>query len=143
MRKDSTYFHPVEAAGTMPRMNWVTTTRQVRWILRDPDTGRENRSIDWDFRVGELEKIRIRNLRHAAHAMQHPIHIHGQRFLVLSRNGEPEENLVWKDTTIIPVGTTATILLELTNPGTWMIHCHIAEHLDAGMQMTFEVEPDS
>ncbi|MDP2498971.1 MAG: multicopper oxidase domain-containing protein [Candidatus Palauibacterales bacterium] len=143
VRKDSTYFHPVEAAGTMPRMNWVTTTRQVRWILRDPDTGRENRGIEWDFRVGELEKIRIRNLRHATHAMQHPIHIHGQRFLVLSRNGEPEENLVWKDTTIIPVGTTATILLELTNPGTWMIHCHIAEHLDAGMQMTFEVEPNS
>jgi len=143
MRRDSIYFHPVEAAGTMPRMNWVTTTRQVRWILRDPDTGRENRSIDWDFRVGELRKIRIRNLRHAAHAMQHPIHIHGQRFLVLSRNGDPEENLVWKDTTIIPVGTTATILLELTNPGTWMIHCHIAEHLDAGMQMTFEVEPNS
>lgn len=143
MRKDSIYFHPVEAAGTMPRMNWVTTTRQVRWILRDPDTGRENLGIDWDFRVGELEKIRIRNVRHAAHAMQHPIHIHGQRFLVLSRNGDPEENLVWKDTTIIPAGTTATILLELTNPGTWMIHCHISEHLDAGMQMTFEVEPNS
>jgi FtsP/CotA-like multicopper oxidase with cupredoxin domain len=141
MRKDSIYFHPVEMSGTMPRMNWVATSGEVRWILRDPATGAENMAIDWRFRVGDVVRLRLRNLRHAAHAMQHPIHIHGQRFLVLSRNGRPAEDLVWKDTTIVPVGTTATLLLELTNPGEWMIHCHIAEHLDSGMRMTFTVDP--
>jgi len=36
--------------------------------------------------------------------MAHPIHLHGQRFLVLARNGVPSERLVWKDTAIVPVG---------------------------------------
>jgi FtsP/CotA-like multicopper oxidase with cupredoxin domain len=141
VRKDSVYFHPVEAAGTMARMNWVTTSDQVRWILRDPDTGAENMGIDWSFRVGEVVKIRLRNRRDALHAMQHPIHLHGQRFLVLSRNGRRNDNLVWKDTALVPAGTTATLLLELTNPGEWMVHCHVSEHLGSGMKATFEVEP--
>jgi hypothetical protein len=31
------------------------------------------------------------------------------------------------------------ILLDLTNPGRWMVHCHIAEHLSAHMMMAFTV----
>ena len=139
VRMDSLYFNPVEWSGTMPEMNWIATTREVKWVLREPATGRENMDIDWRFRVGDVVKIRLTNDRYAAHAMQHPIHIHGQRFLVLSVNGVPNENLVWKDTVLLPVGTTAELLLELTNPGRWMLHCHVAEHLEAGMMMVFEV----
>jgi len=40
----------------------------------------------------------------------------------------------------LPVGVTADILLELSNPGLWMLHCHIAEHLEAGMMMVFTVQ---
>jgi suppressor of ftsI len=29
----------------------------------------------------------------------------------------------------------------MANPGRWMIHCHIAEHLGAGMMGVFSVEP--
>ena len=32
------------------------------------------------------------------------------------------------------------ILLELSNPGRWMVHCHIAEHLESGMKFVFDVE---
>ena len=85
-------------------------------------------------------KVRLHNGRRVLHAMQHPIHIHGQRFLVLMVNGIPNRNLVWKDTMMLPVGTTAEILLELSNPGIWMLHCHIAEHLEAGMMMVFTVQ---
>lgn len=139
MRFDSTYFHPVEWAGTMPMMNWASTPNQVRWILRDPATGNEDMDIDWQFRVGDVVKIRLANLREAFHAMSHPIHIHGQRFLILEENGVANDNLVWKDTMLLPVGSTADILLELTNPGRWMLHCHIAEHLESGMMMAFTV----
>ena len=52
MQLDSIYFAPVEWSGTMPMMNWASTGRQVRWILRDPATGRENMDIDWRFRRG-------------------------------------------------------------------------------------------
>ena len=144
MQLDRVYFHPIEWMGTMPMMNWLTTAGQARWILRD-GSGRENGAIDWSFRVGQVVKIRLRNDRDAVHAMQHPFHIHGQRFLVLAHNGEPNSNLVWKDTVLLPVGTETDILLELSNPGRWMAHCHIAEHLEAGMKMTMTVtgEPDS
>ena len=138
---DSSFFNPVEWSGTMPRMNWVTTTDQVQWILRDEDTGHENLDIDWSFRLGDRVKIRLRNDRTAVHAMQHPIHLHGQRFLVLAQDGVANDNLVWKDTTLVPVGSTADILLELSNPGRWMLHCHIAEHLESGMSLVFDVSP--
>ncbi|HUG31145.1 MAG TPA: multicopper oxidase domain-containing protein [Candidatus Limnocylindria bacterium] len=140
MQADSAFFPAVEWDGTMPMMNWASTTRQVEWILRDPDTGAENMEIDWRFRVGDVVKVRVQNDRFVLHGMQHPIHIHGQRFLVLSRNGIAEENLGWKDTFLLPVGETADILLEITNPGRWMLHCHIAEHIEAGMHAVFEVE---
>ena len=138
---DSSFFNPVEWSGTMPRMNWVTTTDQVRWILRDEETGYENLDIDWSFRLGDRVKIRLRNDRTAVHAMQHPIHLHGQRFLVLAQDGVANNNLVWKDTMLLPVGSTADILLELSNPGRWMLHCHIAEHLESGMRLVFDVSP--
>ncbi len=136
---DRSFFNPVEWSGTMPRMNWVTTADEVRWILRDLDTGLENDAIDWRFTRGDVVRIRLRNDRNAVHAMQHPVHIHGQRFLVLSRDGVPNDNLVWKDTTLLPAGSTADLLLELSNPGRWMLHCHIAEHLESGMKLVFDV----
>ena len=136
---DRSFFNPVEWSGTMPRMNWVSTADRVRWILRDLDTGLENDAIDWRFTRGDVVKIRLRNDRGAVHAMQHPVHIHGQRFLVLSRDGVPNDNLVWKDTTLLPAGSTADLLLELSNPGRWMLHCHIAEHLESGMKLVFDV----
>jgi len=142
MLYERVFFNPVEWTGTMPMMNWASTGREVRWILRDGGTGRENMAIDWGFRVGEVVKIRLRNERNVFHGMQHPIHIHGQRFLVLSRNGMTNENLAWKDTVLLPAGATVDILLELTNPGRWMVHCHIAEHLESGMRFVFDVEEE-
>lgn len=123
----------------MPMMNWATTAKEVRWILRDPATGLENDQIDWIFDLGDVVKVRIHNDRSAFHAMQHPIHIHGQRFLVLSQDGVPNDNLAWKDTVLLPVGSTTDILLELSNPGRWMVHCHIAEHLESGMKAVIKV----
>jgi FtsP/CotA-like multicopper oxidase with cupredoxin domain len=134
---DSVYFHPVEWSGTMPMMNWNSTTGEVKWILEEPSTGRRNMDIKWDFRVGDVVKIRISNLRETLHGMQHPIHFHGQRFLVLEQNGVRNTNLVWKDTFLLPAGNTADILLEISNPGSWMAHCHVSEHMESGMMFAF------
>jgi FtsP/CotA-like multicopper oxidase with cupredoxin domain len=140
MQLDSMYFTPVEWSGTMPNMNWASTTKQIRWILRDPATGREGTDIDWHFRRGDVIKLRLINQRTVLHGMQHPIHIHGQRFLVLAVNGVPNENLVWKDTVLVPAGGAVDILVDLSNPGRWMLHCHIPEHLAAGMMTMLTVE---
>ena len=133
------YAPPVEWNDAMPMMNWLSSAEQVHWTLHDPDTGKENMDIGWEFEVGDVVKIRIFNNPETIHPMNHPFHIHGQRFLVLSLDGVPNENLVWKDTAIVPVGTTMDILLDVTNPGEWMMHCHIAEHLHAGMMSSFNV----
>ncbi len=142
MSLDTAYFRPLELNDAMPDMNWVTTGREITWILRDAATGAENMDIHWRFRRGDVVKIRIHNegKGRSFHPMSHPIHFHGQRLLVLSVDGVPNPNLVWKDTILIPVGRTVDLLMEASNPGTWMMHCHIAEHLGAGMMGLFTVE---
>src|SRR5690606_8324981 len=87
MLLDSAYFHPVEWSGTMPMMNWATSGHQAQWFVRDAATGLENEAATFRVRVGERRVIRMVNLRNSIHAMQHPIHIHGQRFRILSVNG--------------------------------------------------------
>jgi FtsP/CotA-like multicopper oxidase with cupredoxin domain len=140
LKADQSYFHPVEWSGTMPMMNWSASAGEVEWVMREPSTGLENMAIQWRFDRGTVHRIRIHNRRDTPHAMQHPIHLHGQRFLVLSYNGRPVEHRVWKDTVLIPAGMTADIAVEFTNPGRWMMHCHIAEHLETGMMAGFIVE---
>ena len=140
LAQDRTYFPPLEWAGTMPEMNWATTGHRVRWSLVDPETGARDGDIGWRFRQGDLARIRLVSDRDAFHAMHHPIHVHGQRFLVAAVNGVPVENHAWKDTVIVPAGGAVDILVELSNPGRWMVHCHVAEHLESGMQTVFTVE---
>ena len=141
MSVDTMYFSPVEWNDGMPDMNWISTSRQVKWTMRDTQTGKDNMDIDWHFKQGDVVKIRIHNDGTSMHPMGHPIHFHGQRFLVLARDGVPNPYLAWKDTELVPVGQTVDILLDASNPGKWMAHCHIAEHLDAGMHMMFTVDP--
>jgi FtsP/CotA-like multicopper oxidase with cupredoxin domain len=140
MEADTLYVPPMEWNDAMPMMNWLSTGEQVEWILRDRATGAENDEIEWSFDVGDIVKIRVFNTPESFHPMNHPIHVHGQRFLVLSMDGVENRNLVWKDTAVVPVGSTMDLLVEMSNPGEWMLHCHIAEHLHAGMMFGFTVE---
>jgi FtsP/CotA-like multicopper oxidase with cupredoxin domain len=140
MESDTLFFPPIEWNDGMPMMNWLSTGEQVTWILKDRKTGAENGDIHWNFSVGDVVKIRVFNTPDSFHPMNHPIHIHGQRFLVLNKDGVESDNLVWKDTAIVPVGSTMDFLVEMSNPGEWMVHCHIAEHLHAGMMFSFTVE---
>ena len=141
MEADTVYVPPMEWNDAMPMMNWLSTAEQVTWILRDRATGAENGDIHWRFKVGDVVRIRVYNNPDSFHPMHHPIHIHGQRYLVVARDGVPTSNLVWKDTAIVPVGSTMDLLVEMTNPGDWMVHCHIAEHLHSGMMFHFHVDP--
>ena len=132
----------IEWEDDMVEVNKATTPSNMRWLLVDRATGAENHAIDWQFRVGEQVKIRLVNEMESDHPMHHPFHIHGAgRFLVLSRDGVVEPNLVWKDTVLVRTGETVDILLDVSNPGLWMAHCHIAEHHESGMMFSFDVAP--
>lgn len=131
----------IEWEDDMAMMNDASTLESVKWHIIDEDTGKQDMDIDdWTFKKGETVKIRIENDPNSAHPMQHPIHFHGQRFLVVARDGVLQTNLVWKDTVLVRSGEIIDILLDTSNPGTWMAHCHIAEHLEAGMMLGFKVE---
>jgi FtsP/CotA-like multicopper oxidase with cupredoxin domain len=132
----------IEWEDDMVEINRLTTPANMRWKLTDKATGAENAAIDWRFRVGDQIKIRLLNEMAGDHPMHHPFHVHGAgRFLVLARDGNVEPNLVWKDTVLIRTGETVDILLDVTNPGLWMAHCHIAEHHESGMMFSFNVDP--
>jgi FtsP/CotA-like multicopper oxidase with cupredoxin domain len=132
----------IEWEDDMVEVNRLTTPANTRWKLVDRATGAEGAAIDWRFQVGDRVKIRLVNEMDSDHPMHHPFHIHGAgRFLVLSRDGVVEPNLVWKDTVLVPTGQTVDLLHDVTNPGAWMAHCHISEHHESGMMLAFRVDP--
>jgi len=132
----------IEWEDDMVDVNRITTPANTRWSLVDNETGAANHAIDWQFRVGDRVKLRLVNEMDSDHPMHHPFHVHGAgRFVVLARDGVPEANYVWKDTVLLRTGETVDILLDVTNAGRWMAHCHIAEHHESGMMFSFDVLP--
>ena len=133
----------LEWEDLMPDINRASDSGNMIWQLIDRETGAVNGDISWSFTVGDRVKIRLVNEMDSDHPMHHPFHVHGAgRFLVLSRDGKPEANLVWKDTVLLRAGETVDILLDVSNPGLWMAHCHIAEHNQSGMMFSFSVARD-
>ena len=130
----------IEWEDDMVAVNRLTTPANMRWMLVDRDSGAANAAIDWRFTVGDRVKIRLVNEMDSDHPMHHPFHLHGAgRFLVLARDGAAEPNLVWKDTVLVRTGQTVDVLFDVTEPGLWMAHCHIAEHMQSGMMFSFTV----
>lgn len=130
----------IEWEDTMASMNEASTERSLQWEVTDKATGKANDEIDYRFKRGDKVKIRIFNDGASMHPMQHPIHFHGNRFIVLAVDGVKNVNPVWKDTVLVPTGAKVDILLDASNPGDWMAHCHIAEHLHDGMMFGYRVE---
>ena len=63
---------------------------------------------------------------------QHPIHLHGLTFRVLSSNLGPVAP-VWSDTVLLRKNESVEIALVADNPGDWAFHCHVIEHQKSGL----------
>ena len=72
-------------------------------------------------------------------AWHHPIHLHGHSFRVIARNGTPTRFREWQDTVLMAPRERVDIAFVADNPGDWMFHCHILEHLEAGMMGVIRV----
>ncbi len=66
-------------------------------------------------------------------AFEHPIHLHGHTFRVISRNGQDEPYRPFRDSVLLGVDETIEIAFVADNPGKWMFHCHVLEHQGSGM----------
>lgn len=85
--------------------------------------------------LGSTQIIEVRNLS----PTEHPFHLHGMAFEVLSMDGEVPESRVIEDSINLPVRGVARLRLEATNPGDWMAHCHILPHAEEGMMTVLRV----
>jgi bilirubin oxidase len=95
--------------------------------------------VDAVSRRGEVERWEVVN----ASFMDHPFHVHGTQFQVVSRTSggraTPEPRLAWKDTVNVLPGETVAFLVRQDEAGLRMYHCHILEHEDAGMMGVLSV----
>ena len=72
----------------------------------------------------------------------HPFHLHGFFFQVLTDDGRPQEPLEWRDTVNVPVKKSVKVAVRYDDrPGMWMFHCHILDHADAGMMGMLHLAP--
>ena len=87
------------------------------------------------FPAGRWAKIRFVNESYRLH----PMHIHGQFFRLLTRNGVASEEPHFRDTVLVNAKETVEIALFPQDEGAWMLHCHIQEHAESGMMTLIEV----
>ncbi len=92
--------------------------------------------VDIQVRLNQVEDWRIVNRA----SIDHPFHLHTNRFQVLEHNGQPEPLLAWKDTVSIQGYETVTIRVRFEDfIGKTVYHCHILDHEDQGMMGVMEI----
>ena len=72
-------------------------------------------------RTGERIRWRVASLGNEFHVL----HVHGHRW------GEADG--AWRDSTVLGPSTTLTVDWTENNPGRWLYHCHVADHMMGGM----------
>lgn len=123
----------------------VTPTRTVRLTAGlnlhtglDFRINKERHHHAEPVKVGELQVWDLVNMT----MMDHPFHLHGFFFQVLSVNGTPPPYRSWEDVVNVPPrGTVRIAWMPDNRPGRWMYHCHILEHHALGMMAHFEAVP--
>jgi FtsP/CotA-like multicopper oxidase with cupredoxin domain len=81
-------------------------------------------------REGDLVRMTIGN--HTGEV--HPMHLHGHRVTVLSRDGKPVTGGSWQvDSLNVANGESYEVAFKADNPGVWMDHCHNLPHARDGM----------
>ncbi len=124
-----------------------STTVVRRFVLREQEDELGLRFLineqAWPFNQpvmvtrGDTEIWELEN----ASEMDHPFHIHGLYFEVLSVDGQPPAHRGWKDTLNLPQQTTTRIAMRYETLGMWMFHCHILEHAERGMMGDLMIMP--
>ena len=105
----------------------------IEWTINGQTFSQHNPIV---LRHGVFNKIRFTNRS----ARLHPMHLHGQFFKVISRNGQPTDERYFRDTVLIHSRETVDVGMVPLDRGRWVNHCHIAEHADAGMMTSIRVQ---
>lgn len=80
--------------------------------------------------------LEVRNLSPS----EHPFHVHGHRFEVLSVDGVAPAVRTVEDTLNVAILSRVRLKLLAPTSGDWMVHCHLVEHEENGMMTVLRVE---
>ncbi len=61
----------------------------------------------------------------------HPMHLHGMEQLVVAKDGEFLDYPYAADTVLVAPGERYTVLVRAAEPGAWVWHCHILNHVES------------
>ena len=78
-------------------------------------------------RLGDRVRIRLINLG----MDHHPIHLHGHQFLVTGTEAGRQPKSTWAlgNTALVGVAQARDLEFVASNPGNWMLHCHLPHHM--------------
>jgi CopA family copper-resistance protein len=155
---------PVDRTGDRPlgledEPHRVLTYHQLAPLVPFPDKRRPTRQVDihltgnmerfmWSLdgrklnegaepiRFERNERVRVNLINNSM--MNHPIHLHGHFFEVVT--GQPHGNPVKHTVNVMP-GGKASFILTADAPGDWAFHCHLLYHMHAGMMNVVKVRP--
>jgi manganese oxidase len=96
--------------------NWITFNGKAA-----PDT------TPLVVRHGSRVRIRLVNLG----MDHHPIHLHGNTFVVTGSEAGRQPESTWgpANTVLLGVAQARDVEFEAKNPGEWMLHCHLPHHM--------------
>jgi FtsP/CotA-like multicopper oxidase with cupredoxin domain len=75
---------------------------------------------------GSLVHLRLVN---ASAEESHVMHLHGYSFQIVALDGNPLAHPIVANTVHLAPSQTADVEFTANNPGIWMFHCHILDHL--------------
>ncbi len=87
------------------------------------------------LKFGKFNLIRFTN----ESSRLHPMHLHGQFFKVVARDGKPAKEDFFRDTVLVYPKQVVDIALVPLDKGHWVSHCHILEHAESGMMTVVNV----
>src|SRR5579859_645885 len=78
-------------------------------------------------RLGSRVRLRFINLG----MDHHPIHLHGNQFVVTGTEGgrAPESTWCPMNTVLVGVAQARVVEFDAKYPGAWMVHCHLPHHM--------------
>src|SRR6266704_1902003 len=105
---------------------------EFNWLTFNGKSGPANTPLI--VRHGERVRIRLINLG----MDHHPIHLHGHQFVVTGTEGGRQPQSTWGpgNTVLVGVAQSRDIEFVATNPGDWMLHCHLPHHMMNQMSST-------
>lgn len=143
------------AAGTL--FTWTINSSSLYLNWSDPTTLKifDNETI-WptDYNVEPVTLVDqwvVYVIENSAIALNHPIHLHGHDFWVVGQESTAFDastftptlvNTPRRDVATLPSGGYLAIAFRTDNPGSWLMHCHIAWHASQGLALQF-VERES